>query len=116
MGGDPLFGTLYSFGPGDGWWSGGGGPVVGMCGLFPSLLMDCVDVWLDGWMGLADELLLILIWLVRVCVVCEWSWSVCRLAEWLSSLNVRLSLADIQCEWLAGWLAGRSESTIGSME
>lgn len=38
--------------------NGGRGPVVGMCGLFPSLLMDCVDVWLDGWMGLADQLLL----------------------------------------------------------
>ena len=44
-----------------------------MCGLFPSLLMDCVDVWLDGWMGLADQLLLLLLlllWLVCVCVGC----------------------------------------------
>ena len=51
-----------------------------MCGLFPSLLMDCVDVWLDGWMGLADQLLLLLLllllWLVCVCGVREWSWSV----------------------------------------
>jgi hypothetical protein len=37
-----------------------------------------------------------------------------RLAGWLSGspLNVRLSLADIQCEWLAG----RIETTIGLMD
>ena len=72
--------------------NGGRGPVVGMCGLFASLLMDCGRS--ARWMGLADQLLLLLLlrlllWLV--CVVRKWSWSVCRdwlagwLAEWLSS-------------------------------
>ena len=51
--------------------NGGRGPVVGMCGLFPSLLMDCVDVWLDGWMGLADQLLLLLL-LLLLWLVCVW--------------------------------------------
>ena len=68
--------------------NGGRGPVVGMCGLFASLLMDCGRS--ARWMGLADQLLLLLLlrlllWLV--CVVRKWSWSVCR-------------------DWLAGWLAG----------
>ena len=46
---------------------GGRGPVVGTCGLFPSLLMDCRR--LARWMGLADQLLLLLLlrWLVCVC-------------------------------------------------
>ena len=75
--------------------NGGRGPVVGMCGLFASLLMDCGRSarWMDGWMGLADQLLLLLLLLLLrlllwlVCVVRKWSWSVCR-------------------DWLAGWLSG----------
>ena len=46
--------------------------------------------------------------MVLVCLSRLTGW----LAEWLSSLNVRLSLADIQCEWLAG----RIETTIGLMD
>ena len=50
--------------------NGGRGPVVGMCGLFPSYFNG---QWtfgsMDGWMGLADQLLLLLLlWLV--CVWC----------------------------------------------
>ena len=64
---------------------------------------------MDGWMGLADQLLLLLLlWLVCVWCVNGPGLSVCLSAGWLagwlsgSPLNVRLSLADIQCEWLAG--------------
>jgi hypothetical protein len=73
--------------------------------------MDCGRLarWMDGWMGLADQLLRLLLWRVCVVLVC-----LSRLTGWLSGspLNVRLSLADIQCEWLAG----RIETTIGSMD
>ena len=49
--------------------NGGRGPVVGMCGLFASYFNG---LWtfgsMDGWMGLADQLLLLLLlWLVCVC-------------------------------------------------
>ena len=77
--------------------NGGRGPVVGMCGLFASLLMDCgrsarwMDGWMDGWMGLADQLLLLLLlWLVCVWCANGPGLSVCLSVGWL---------------WLAGWLA-----------
>ena len=83
-----------------------------MCGLFLSLLMDCVDVWLDGWMGLADQLLLLrllLLWLVCVCGVREWLWKL-----WLSSECATLTSGYSMR--MAGWpiridnrLVGRGE-------
>ena len=66
---------------------GGRGPVVGTCGLFPSLLMDCRRLarWMDGWMGLADQLLLLLLlWLVCVWCVNGPGLSVCLSAGWLA--------------------------------
>ena len=98
--------------------NGGRGPVVGTCGLCASLLMDCgrsarwMDGWMDGWMGLADQLLLLLLLRWLVCVWCANGPGLS--VGWLSGspLNVRLSLADIQCEWLAG----RIETTIGLMD
>lgn len=69
---------------------------------------------MDGWMGLADQLLLLLLLLWLVCVWCMNGPGLSVATGWLSGspLNVRLSLANIQCEWLAG----RIESTIGSMD
>lgn len=79
-----------------------------MCGLFPSLLMDCVDVWLDGLAdGISRSVAASSSSLACVCVGCVNGYGNCG-----SRLNVRLSLADIQCEWLAG----RFESTIGSLD
>jgi hypothetical protein len=63
--------------------NGGRGPVVGMCGLFPSYFnglwtFGSMDGWMDGISrSVASSSL------ACVCVVREWSWSVCRLAEWL---------------------------------
>lgn len=65
--------------------NGGRGPVVGMCGLFASYFNG---LWtfgsMDGWMdGISRSVASSSSSLACVCVVREWSWSVCRLAEWL---------------------------------
>ena len=67
--------------------NGGRGPVVGMCGLFAS---NFNGLWtfgsMDGWMdGISRSVASSSSSssLACACVVREWSWSVCRLAEWL---------------------------------
>lgn len=84
-----------------------------MCGLFPSLLMDCVDVWLDGLAdGISRSVAACFFFFFSglcVCGVREWLWKL-----WLSSECATLTSGYSMR--MAGWpiridnrLVGRGE-------